>query len=92
MESFKELQTKFFAGELTEAQITKVMKSLENLYTEESKQEELKPSAKQKGTCPSTIDPEVLFVSVDKGLLPLSSDQGVLPVTKATVILPETTK
>ena len=84
LESFKELQTKFFAGELTEA--------LENLYTEESKQEEPKPSVKQIGTYSSTIDPGVLPVSVDKGLLPLSTDPGALLLTTSTVVLPETTK
>ena len=92
MESFKELQTKFFAGELIETQITKVMKALENFYIKESEQEEPKPSVKQIGTRLTTIDPGVYPVSIDKGLLPLSTDPGALPVTKATIILTETTK
>ena len=72
MESYKELQRQFFAGELSEEDYQKVMDAFNNLRLQENTQEKSKPSAKDLATL---LDPN------DSGYLPVPKAKNDLPDT-----------
>ena len=76
MESYKDLQRRFFSGDLPEAEVKKMMEIYENLKSEDKEQIKSKPNAKHLDSSQEIIDPGILPVTRDEGFLPVTKDEG----------------